>query len=159
MGDFDKGNLSINNEDSGGMFYGFSYGNGGSARQDEDDETEAKTEELQPLNEAAVDNNNYDKMGDKVSPDSFGDNSEKDEKATKENKPCEDFEEILNLVGAEERFQKIMLYGVICPIVAVCPFLILNNIFMWDIPDHWCHVEGKGPDISVDDWKNLTVPR
>lgn len=73
-------------------------------------------------------------------------------------KHCEDFDEILDMIGSEGKFQKILLYAVLCPIVTVSPFLLLNTVFMWDTPDHFCHVPGRDLGMPLEEWKNLTLP-
>lgn len=73
-------------------------------------------------------------------------------------KECRDFDEILEVIGSSGKFQKIFLYTVVCPIIAMYPFPSLSTIFMWDIPDHFCHVPGKPNNISLETWKNLTLP-
>ncbi|XP_035700484.1 carcinine transporter isoform X1 [Folsomia candida] len=72
---------------------------------------------------------------------------------------CTDFDDILSIVGADGKFQKILLYGVICPFIMISPFLVLNNIFLLDIPDHWCTVPGVTSDVDLETWKNLTISR
>ncbi|CAG7726486.1 unnamed protein product [Allacma fusca] len=69
-----------------------------------------------------------------------------------------DFDDILEMVGSEGKYQKLILYGVVTPITMAFPFLVLQWIFMLSIPDHWCHVPGKPDDTSLFDWKNQTLP-
>lgn len=76
----------------------------------------------------------------------------------KEKKETE-FEDILNLIGSQGRYQKILLYGILCPFIAASPFFVLNQIFLLDIPDHWCKVEYGNFTYELDEWKNLTIPR
>lgn len=124
MNNFDKGKPAISSKKSGGMNHDYSNGNGfGSNRQDEVDA--ATSEEQQPLMEPVVGNKHQAEMDEKGSLQNG--HGESSGKTMKESKPCEDFEEILNLVGAEQKFQKILLYGVICPIVATTPFLLLHT--------------------------------
>lgn len=74
-------------------------------------------------------------------------------------KPCTDFDQILELIGSEGKFQKILLYGVLCPMVTISPFLGMQVLFMWDIPEHYCHVPGwNSSEMSLVSWKNLTLP-
>ncbi|OXA51668.1 organic cation transporter protein [Folsomia candida] len=73
-------------------------------------------------------------------------------------KKCTDFDDILTMIGSEGKFQKIILYGVVCPFITVSPFLVLNNIFLLDIPNHWCTVPGMGNDTDIETWKNWTLP-
>ncbi|CAG7837136.1 unnamed protein product [Allacma fusca] len=73
-------------------------------------------------------------------------------------KNLKDFDDILEIVGSEGKYQKLMLYGVMTPLTIVCPFLVLQWIFMLSVPDHWCHVPGRPDDMDPLAWKNLTVP-
>ncbi|CAG7696957.1 unnamed protein product [Allacma fusca] len=73
-------------------------------------------------------------------------------------KNIKDFDEILDIVGAQGRYQKFLLYAVMCPIAALEPFLTLNTIFMLFEPEHWCQVPGRLNETSLDAWKNSTLP-
>lgn len=77
---------------------------------------------------------------------------------TTANKPIEDFDDILDVIGSQGKFQKFLLYAVVCPITAIQPFLTLNAIFMLFVPDHWCHVPGRDNDTTLEHWKILTIP-
>ncbi|CAL8092584.1 unnamed protein product [Orchesella dallaii] len=123
------------------VFYG--YLNSSSAELDGN----VKLEEMEPLTKAQDDGNL-----------NGNNNISLTSKIPNGSKKCEDFEEILEVVGSQGRFQKILLYAVLCPIVTVSPFLVLNTVFMWDVPDHSCHVPGRDPDMSIEEWKNLTLP-
>lgn len=148
MSSFDKDGSSIKNEDFRASVGGLTY--------DRNVKTTAKPEELQFLNQPEGFHKSQEKMGDKISLNDLG---SVDKRSGKEKKPCEDFEEILELVGSESRYQKILLYGILCPIVGIIPLLALNALFMWDTPDHWCHVPGIVQGMSITDWKNKTLPR
>lgn len=73
-------------------------------------------------------------------------------------KPVEDFDDILNIIGSQGKFQKFLLYAVVCPITAIQPFITLNVIFMLFTPDHWCLVPGRDNDTDIETWKTLTIP-
>lgn len=73
-------------------------------------------------------------------------------------KSVEDFDDILDVIGSQGKFQKFLLYAVVCPITAIQPFLTLNAIFMLFVPDHWCHVPGRDNETSIEQWKILTIP-
>lgn len=73
-------------------------------------------------------------------------------------KSLEDFDDVLDIIGSQGKFQKFLLYAVVCPITAIQPFLTLNAIFMLFTPEHWCHVPGRDNETSLDQWKILTIP-
>ena len=72
---------------------------------------------------------------------------------------CEDFDDLLDLVGAEGRFQKLFLYAVLGPVSLLAPLFMFNIIFMVYEPDHWCHVPGRDNETDLETWKNLTLPK
>ena len=74
------------------------------------------------------------------------------------NYKCDEFDDILEIVGSQGTFQKIILYAIICPIVTLEPLFTLNTIFMLYLPDHWCHVPGRGNFTSLQSWKDYTLP-
>lgn len=186
MNDFGKDNNDAGKQQTtsptsaDGNFYGFSYGGSTSANgtaggegigssnskvYQEDLLRTASPEEMQPLKDpdpedappgmiVLTDVSGGGSGGGK------GNNNNDGVSQHAKGKPCEDFDEILEMIGTEGKFQKILLYAVLCPIVTVSPFLILITVFMWDTPDHYCHVPGRDDlEMSLEDWKNLTLPR
>lgn len=75
------------------------------------------------------------------------------------NEKCEDFDDLLEIVGSQNAYQKFLLYVVLCPITAIEPILALNILFMLYEPDHWCSVPGRPDGTALEAWKNLTIPR
>ncbi|ODM93566.1 Organic cation transporter 1 [Orchesella cincta] len=73
-------------------------------------------------------------------------------------KVTEEFDDILDIIGSQGRFQKFLLYVVVCPITAIQPFLTLNAIFMLFTPEHWCHVPGRDNYTDLETWKIRTIP-
>ncbi|CAG7785459.1 unnamed protein product [Allacma fusca] len=71
---------------------------------------------------------------------------------------CDDFDDILEIIGSQGKFQKILLYGVLAPVIAAEPLFILNMFFVLFEPDHWCHVPGRDNLTDAEMWKNLTLP-
>ena len=71
----------------------------------------------------------------------------------------EDFDDVLEVVGAEGRYQRFLLWAVMCPIITVQPIFTLNALFMLNQPNHWCAVPGNvNNSIPIDAWKNMTIP-
>jgi len=70
-----------------------------------------------------------------------------------------DFDDVLKLVGSEHKYQRVLLYFILCPITAISAFVMMNNIFLLDIPDHWCHVPGRPDDTDLATWKSKTIPK
>lgn len=158
-----------------GYFYGYSYGGDGrnSNKLHPYDSRTATSEEMQPLKDPdrdpeldappgimlkSISSPSGDKGYNNNHKDSLSSANGTYQKTTKDRKKCEDFDEILDMVGSEGKFQKILLYAVLCPIVTVSPFLVLNTVFMWDVPDHYCRVPGMEADMDLEVWKNRTLP-
>ena len=70
----------------------------------------------------------------------------------------EDFDDVLEVVGSEGKYQKLLLYVMLSPLTAIMPLFVMNTIFLVSVPDHWCHVPGRPNDTDLDTWKNLTLP-
>jgi hypothetical protein len=70
----------------------------------------------------------------------------------------DEFDEILELAGTRGRFQKILVFAVLGPIIMAQPILSLNALFMLHEPDHFCHVPGRNNETDIELWKNLTLP-
>jgi hypothetical protein len=73
-------------------------------------------------------------------------------------KTKDEFDEILELAGSQGRFQKILVFAVLGPIIIAQPILTLNALFMLHEPDHFCFVPGRSNETNVEHWKNLTIP-
>ncbi|CAG7837135.1 unnamed protein product [Allacma fusca] len=74
-------------------------------------------------------------------------------------KKFKDFDDILEIVGGNGKYQKIILFGVVTPLIIICPLFVMNRIFIMSVPDHWCHVPGKPNETSTEEWKNMTIPK
>ncbi|XP_069172460.1 carcinine transporter isoform X2 [Procambarus clarkii] len=68
-------------------------------------------------------------------------------------------QQLLADVGDKGRHQILLYWIFVLPINFLIPWLVLVPIFMTSTPTHWCHVPGRPPNVSVDQWKQLTVPK
>lgn len=70
------------------------------------------------------------------------------------------FDKVMALVGNKGRFHNrfnIIYNGVMIFFGAM---LARSFIISMNIPDHWCHVPGRElTNYTLDEWKNLTLPR
>ncbi|XP_042237110.1 solute carrier family 22 member 7-like isoform X2 [Homarus americanus] len=69
------------------------------------------------------------------------------------------FEQLLEEVGDSGRHQLVLFWLFVVPINFIIPWVALLPIFMTSTPEHWCHVPGRPPNVSIDQWKQLTIPR
>lgn len=70
------------------------------------------------------------------------------------------FDEIMERVGNNGRFQKRFKYIFNIAMVVCVSMLYMNIVLAMSVPDHWCHVPGReNTSFSVQEWKNLTLPR
>ncbi|XP_049956870.1 solute carrier family 22 member 7-like [Schistocerca serialis cubense] len=70
------------------------------------------------------------------------------------------FEEVLDAIGSRGKFQTRLNIVFVC--FASCFDLMSVNMFYlaMQTPDHWCYVPGRElSNLSVEQWKNLTIPR
>ena len=71
-----------------------------------------------------------------------------------------DLDDLLPQVGEFGRYQKLLLWLVCLPACIPCGFCAFNQLFMADVPEHWCKVldlmdlPGVTPDIR----KYLAIP-
>ncbi|XP_056635581.1 carcinine transporter [Diorhabda sublineata] len=68
-----------------------------------------------------------------------------------------DMDDLLPQVGEFGRYQKLMLWCVCLPACFPCGFGAFNQLFMADIPDHWCKVPGLS-FLDENERKNLSIP-
>ncbi|XP_063593581.1 carcinine transporter-like [Penaeus indicus] len=69
------------------------------------------------------------------------------------------FEKLLEEVGDSGRHQQLLFWLFVVPINFLIPWVALTPIFMSSTPAHWCHVPGRPQDVSLDQWKTLTIPK
>ncbi|XP_049862327.1 solute carrier family 22 member 7-like [Schistocerca gregaria] len=70
------------------------------------------------------------------------------------------FEEVLHAIGSRGKFQTRLNIVFVC--FASCFDLMSHNVFYLAVqtPDHWCYVPGRElSNLSIEGWKNLTIPR
>lgn len=68
-----------------------------------------------------------------------------------------DLDELLPHVGEFGRYQKLMLWLICLPACIPCGFCAFNQLFMADIPPHWCTV----PELmylSAEQRRELAIP-
>ncbi|XP_047113541.1 solute carrier family 22 member 7-like [Schistocerca piceifrons] len=70
------------------------------------------------------------------------------------------FEEVLDSIGSRGKFQTRL--NIVFNCVGPCLNMLSINIFFlaMQTPDHWCHVPGRErANLSLEEWKNFTIPR
>ncbi|XP_045478489.1 beta-alanine transporter isoform X2 [Harmonia axyridis] len=69
-----------------------------------------------------------------------------------------DFDYFLETVGNEGRYQRRfnVLFNCIYPAIVTAIYYSINISLA--VPDHWCKVPGRTPNVSVEEWKLLTIP-
>ncbi|XP_047113327.1 carcinine transporter-like [Schistocerca piceifrons] len=70
------------------------------------------------------------------------------------------FEEVLDAIGSRGKFQTRLNIVFVC--IASCFDMMSLNVFYlaMQTPDHWCYVPGREfSNLSIEEWKNLTIPR
>uniref|UniRef100_A0A1B6C0H0 Major facilitator superfamily (MFS) profile domain-containing protein n=1 Tax=Clastoptera arizonana TaxID=38151 RepID=A0A1B6C0H0_9HEMI len=68
-----------------------------------------------------------------------------------------DLDDLLPQVGEFGKYQKLLLWLVCLPACIPCGFCAFNQLFMADVPEHWCHVP-ELMDLNVDLRKSLAIP-
>lgn len=77
-----------------------------------------------------------------------------------EDKKQWDFDDLLPHVGEFGRYQKLLVWLVCLPACIPCGFHAFNQLFMANVPDHWCKTP---PDLEQQNWtlierKMATIP-
>ncbi|XP_057379735.1 carcinine transporter-like [Daphnia carinata] len=77
-----------------------------------------------------------------------------------EDKKQWDFDDLLPYVGEFGRYQKLLVWLVCLPACIPCGFHAFNQLFMANVPDHWCKTP---PDLEQQNWtlierKMATIP-
>ncbi|CAH1170002.1 unnamed protein product, partial [Phaedon cochleariae] len=68
-----------------------------------------------------------------------------------------DLDEILPEVGEYGAYQKLVIWLILVPAVFPCGFHAYNQIFLANVPDHWCNVSQSG-EFQGDITKNFSIP-
>ncbi|KAB7504225.1 Organic cation transporter 1 [Armadillidium nasatum] len=69
------------------------------------------------------------------------------------------FEKVLQNVGADEKYQKLLIIFYLIPLGLINAMGGVNKTLLFTTPQHSCKVEGHlKHNISLNQWKNLTIP-
>ncbi|XP_076049384.1 beta-alanine transporter-like [Oratosquilla oratoria] len=69
------------------------------------------------------------------------------------------FDDILNEIGGYGRYQKWKVGIALLPVAFFTALQTNLKVFQMVVPPYWCHVPGReSTDLSLDQWKNLTLP-
>ncbi|XP_037092806.1 beta-alanine transporter-like [Pollicipes pollicipes] len=66
---------------------------------------------------------------------------------------------LLEGVGAQGWYQRRLLWLFVLPVCFFLPVVCLNVLMQVTAPDHWCHVPGRPDSVSLDQWRQRTLPR
>uniref|UniRef100_A0AAR5P5L2 Major facilitator superfamily (MFS) profile domain-containing protein n=4 Tax=Dendroctonus ponderosae TaxID=77166 RepID=A0AAR5P5L2_DENPD len=69
-----------------------------------------------------------------------------------------DLDDILPQIGEFGKYQKLMLWLICLPACFPCGFGAFNQLFMADIPNHWCRVPALS-NLTVEARKRLAIPQ
>ncbi|XP_075992399.1 carcinine transporter [Anticarsia gemmatalis] len=71
-----------------------------------------------------------------------------------------DLDDVLPKIGEFGLYQKLLLWLVCLPACLPCGFCAFNQLFMTDVPDHWCRVpELELLNLTQQQRKDLSIPR
>ncbi|XP_066968410.1 beta-alanine transporter-like [Macrobrachium rosenbergii] len=69
-------------------------------------------------------------------------------------------EDLLASVGSFGPYQKWMVGFVLIPVSFIIAYVNHSLVFQLAVPEYWCHVPGRTQtSLSLEQWKNLTIPR
>ncbi|CAH2988795.1 unnamed protein product [Chilo suppressalis] len=75
------------------------------------------------------------------------------------NEDAIDLDDLLPKIGEFGLYQKLLLWLVCLPACLPCGFCAFNQLFMADVPDHWCKVpELLKLNLTQEDRKSLSIP-
>ncbi|XP_049859887.1 solute carrier family 22 member 7-like [Schistocerca gregaria] len=70
------------------------------------------------------------------------------------------FEEVLDSIGSRGKFQTRLNIVFNCVNPCICLMSVYIFFLAMQTPDHWCHVPGRETaNLSLEEWKNITIPR
>ncbi|RXG53382.1 Solute carrier family 22 member 7 [Armadillidium vulgare] len=69
------------------------------------------------------------------------------------------FEKVLQNVGADEKYQKLLIIFYLIPLALINAMGGVNKTLLFTTPEHSCKVPGHlKQNVSLNEWKNLTIP-
>jgi hypothetical protein len=71
----------------------------------------------------------------------------------------EEFDDLLQFVGSNGRFQKFFLYGALVPIQFILALLSYITVFTLFIPDHFCSPGVPMEPNELEAWKVKNIPK
>jgi len=75
-------------------------------------------------------------------------------------KNVEDFQDILEIVGSQGKYQRRYLYFMLCPMMVVLGLVYTHTLFMLFVPEHHCSVpEPHGTYRALTDGNNTSLPQ
>lgn len=69
-----------------------------------------------------------------------------------------DLDELLPQVGEFGKYQKLLLWLVCLPACVPCGFCAFNQLFMADVPDHWCRQPQLEGIVDAKQALRLAIP-
>lgn len=69
-----------------------------------------------------------------------------------------DFDAVLDVLGAEGRYQTVLYYLLCIPATVPAAFVAFNQVFLSATPDHWCAVDTLS-NLTVEQRKDLAIPK
>lgn len=72
-----------------------------------------------------------------------------------------EFEDLIEEIDGQGRYQKRLLYVVLSPLFFFLPLSWLNELFLLHVPDHWCyHPSQENLSLSeVAEWRECFLPK
>jgi hypothetical protein len=71
----------------------------------------------------------------------------------------EEFDDLLEFVGSNGRYQNFLLYGALVPISFILALLSFSTIFTLFIPDHFCSPGFEMEPQELEAWKIKHIPK
>lgn len=69
------------------------------------------------------------------------------------------FDRIMEIVGNDGKFQKVFNHFYNVGLVCFASMAFMNIVMVLNEPDHNCRVPGReNYSLSLDEWRNLTLP-
>ncbi|KAL7648662.1 UNVERIFIED_CONTAM: hypothetical protein RMT77_000569 [Armadillidium vulgare] len=101
---------------------------------------------------------NFNEFNDKDSSQPLGGGGDEEGDST-DAKNVSAFEKVLQNVGADEKYQKLLIIFYLIPLALINAMGGVNKTLLFTTPEHSCKVPGHlKQNVSLNEWKNLTIP-